>query len=130
MAGRIPREFLLFCLAGSIGYIVDVGVVFALKEMLGPYIARIPAFFAAATVTWALNRRYTFAVVVKKSIWQQYVHYLSLMMVGGCLNYMVYLLCMYILYGWLYNVFVAVALGSLAGVVVNYFNSKQYVFKT
>ena len=124
----LKREFSLFCIIGFLGYLVDVFVVFGLKELLGVYGARIPSFFCAATVTWVLNRRYTFIAVSKKPILAEYLHYLSLMGIGGCINYLAYAIVVSFLGDWRFGIFVAVASGSLAGLSVNFLTSKRYVF--
>lgn len=124
----LNREFVSFCIIGFLAYIVDVMVVSFLKETVGFYYARIPSFLCAATVTWLLNRRYTFIEKSGKIIIEEYIFYLSLMGLGGVINNLVYFVSIYFLSDWDYSVFVAVALGSISGLLVNFFNSKHYVF--
>lgn len=125
----MKREFVFFCIAGSIGFVIDVIVVSCLREALGVYGARIPSFLCAATGTWVFNRRYTFQGTVKRNIWSEYVHYLSLMGVGGILNYVVYAAAISFLCDWQYGLLISVALGTGAGLVVNFLISKYYIFK-
>ena len=57
---KAGREFLLFAAVGVVGFGVDVAVLYLVAPLLGWYGARVLSFIAAATATWALNRRYTF----------------------------------------------------------------------
>ena len=60
---RLRREAGLFAIGGVLGLLVDAGTVQALVGWGGwnPYLARVLTFMLAATVTWAWNRRHTFA---------------------------------------------------------------------
>ena len=58
---KLAREFLSFAVVGTIGFVVDLGVLYVVAPTLGWYGGRVLSFLAAASVTWALNRRFTFA---------------------------------------------------------------------
>ena len=124
------KETLLFAVAGLLGYMVDVLVTIMLNELVNPYIARIPGFVAAATATWLFNRNYTFGVNKSKyaSLWKEYLHYVGLMTIGLMVNYGIYVLAVTMLPTSIYKIPLSVALGSLAGMTVNYINSKKYIF--
>lgn len=124
------KEVLLFAVAGLLGYIVDVLVTIMLNEVVNPYIARIPGFVAAATATWLFNRNYTFGVNKSKyaTIWKEYLHYVGLMTIGLMVNYAVYVLAVTMLPVSIYEIALSVAFGSLAGMAVNFINSKRYIF--
>lgn len=124
------KEFLFFGLAGVVGYLVDAGSTLLLAGTLGPYLARIPAFIGAASVTWLINRSTTFKHSDKRhdNLVKEYFHYLSIMIVGLIANYIVYAIAVKIIGQTTFAILLSVALGSLAGMVVNYFNSKKYIF--
>jgi putative flippase GtrA len=58
----VSSRFLRFCLVGAAGSLVDAGLLQALVTLAGanPFVARVSSFLAAATVTWRLNRCFTF----------------------------------------------------------------------
>ncbi len=57
----VGPQFLSFSVAGAFGFVADVGVLWGLHLLGVPLVlGRIPAILAAVTVTWVLNRRFTF----------------------------------------------------------------------
>jgi putative flippase GtrA len=52
-----------FALVGGVGFAIEAVMLTALTRWAGwaPWYARIPSFLTAVVVTWALNRRHTFA---------------------------------------------------------------------
>jgi putative flippase GtrA len=127
---RAGREFLSFAFVGVIGFGVDLGVLYLVAPLLGWYGARVVSFMAAATTTWALNRRYTFTTRESgASLLREYAHYLLTMLAGALVNYTVYVLTLH----WLSGHFapaVGVALGSCAGLAVNFLSARYLVFKS
>ena len=129
-AATLPGEFLRFCAVGAIGFIVDAGVLQILTSLLGmdPYSSRVVSFLAAATVTWLLNRRYTFSADEDAHLHREWARYISINAFGGGLNYLIYALCVAqftLVHRYL---FLGVAAGSAAGLLVNYTASKYLVF--
>ena len=131
------RSLLLFGVAGVLGLVVDAAVLYALAPWLGWYAARVASFWAAASATWAFNRRLTFsdapAPATRRGVLRQYAHYLAAMLAGGAVNYAVYALTLArvpmpgINPG--LKPLACVALGSLAGMVVNYASSRWLIFR-
>lgn len=127
---KLKHELLAFGLVGIAGFVVDVGVLYGLAPVFGWYGGRIASFVAAATVTWLLNRRYTFqAQHGIRSIWVEYLMYLASMLGGATLNYGVYALTLHGLYvsG---AAALGVAFGSIAGLAVNFLAARYLVFKS
>lgn len=123
------RRLFLFGVAGVLGFVVDVGVLYLLAPWLGWYAARVLSFLAAATATWAFNRRFTFAVGRPASLWREYVSYVVAMLGGAAVNYAVYVLTLHTVQGpW--AAALGVALGSLCGMVVNYLSARHLVFRS
>ncbi len=58
-----PRALLSFAAVGGIGFAIEAVILTALTQFAAwsPWQARIPSFVTAVLVTWALNRRHTFA---------------------------------------------------------------------
>lgn len=121
----------MFGSAGVLGYLADASVTLLLEEALGVYLARVPAFLAAATVTWVINRNYTFGKNSTRhnSLFKEYLHYLSVMIFGLMANYATYAVSITILKDRVdYAILLAIAMGSLAGMIFNFINSKKYIY--
>ncbi len=128
---KLRKQFLLFCAVGVAGLVVDIGVLYALAPELNWYLARLVSFLCAATVTWALNRRFTFDAQLAESlssIARQYLGYLCAMGVGGAINYACYVAVMAVLNGPAVAA-AGVALGSVAGLFANFAMAKRAVFR-
>jgi putative flippase GtrA len=123
------RRLVLFAVAGVLGLVVDVGVLYLLAPWLGWYAARVLSFLAAATATWAFNRRFTFAVGRPDSLWREYVSYVVAMLGGAAVNYAVYVLTLHAVEG-RWAAALGVALGSLGGMAVNYLSARHLVFRS
>ncbi|HQT81742.1 MAG: hypothetical protein B7Z60_09715 [Ferrovum sp. 37-45-19] len=125
------RHYLFFILAGSCGFVVDAGVVTVLHKWCGAGLisAKVISFFLAVTVTWWINRTYTFRKTLEKNLFLEWIHYFSANIIGAIINNGLYVFLV-ILFAFPkeYPV-VAVAAGSLGGMVFNYFASKTWVFK-
>lgn len=127
---KIGREFLSFAVVGVVGLVVDVAVLYLLAPWLGWYVARVLSFLAAATTTWALNRRYTFASRIGEggSMWREYLGYLVTMLGGAVLNYGAYVLTLHWVEG-RWAAALGVAVGSLAGMGANFLSARYLVFR-
>ena len=127
----LRRQILLFAISGVIGFLVDAGIVqFLVREIgMNPYGARVLSFLAAATTTWGFNRRYTFAGHGGGSRRRELARYLVAMAFGFILNYGAYALCVAtwpLVRSW---PAIGVAVGSVAGAVVNFLSSKYWIFR-
>jgi len=128
--GRLGVQFGKFGLVGIVGLLVDMAVLYAgLALGLEFFAARIPSFLAAATTTWALNRAFTFKGAADEPLHRQWAKFIAANAFGGVVNYAVSV-------GLEANVavvgahpFLAVAAGSIAGMLFNFAASKHLVFK-
>ncbi|MGN2247336.1 GtrA family protein [Frateuria sp. GZRR35] len=129
---RLRREAGLFAIGGVFGLLVDAGTVQALVGWgdWNPYLARVLSFFLAATVTWAWNRRHTFAHrASRRSPVAEWLHWMALMGVGACVNYAVYaalLLSFEPLTRW---PALAAAAGSAVAALVNFSTARGMLFR-
>lgn len=130
MTRKQIESIFFFGVAGVAGYLVDVSVTVLLEPLLGAYMARIPAFILAATATWLLNRSLAFKSRKSRhtSIYKEYFHYLSLMLSGLIINYTAYAVAIASLPEGVYKIYVAVGIGGLAGMLVNYLFSRKYIY--
>lgn len=125
------RELALFGVIGTVGLVVDTVVLYALKSMLGLFVARGVSFLAAASTTWVLNRTFTFRSRRSNLTGhQEFMAYIGLMLVGGVANFATYtgLVIGYEVVK--NNPVIGVAAGSLAGMFFNYFSSKFLIFRS
>lgn len=123
------RQFFLFCIAGTIGFLVDAGIVQTLVAYgADPYLARLISFLCALTATWAFNRRYTFGAARSDRVGREWLRYFIAMLGGFAVNYAVYAVLVYSLPMIRQWPALGVAAGSIAGLVVNYFSSRFWVF--
>lgn len=124
-------QFLRFGAVGTVGFGIDASIVHGCIAGLGldPYAARVPAYLAAATVTWALNRRFTFRGDHAGPAHHQWRRFLAVNAVGAAVNGGVY--AALIATGGSFRTWpvLAVALGSLAGMMFNFTASRRLVFR-
>lgn len=126
------RRLLRFGVAGVIGFLLDAGVLLLLigSAGLGPYIARLPSFLAAATATWLVNRYWTFADRRNAGRGAEWGCYVLAMLGGGVVNYTVYALLVATVEPVRIWPVLGVAAGSLAGMAVNYASSNWWIFRS
>lgn len=123
------RQFIIFGIVGTVGFVVDAGVLYAgLAAGLGYYGGRIVSYLCAATVTWALNRRFTFktTATASKREWGKFV---LLNLSGFAVNYGTYAACLEAHPLFTSYPVLAVAVGSVAGLFVNFGVNKYLVFR-
>ena len=131
---RLKKEFLWFCVAGTIGFVVDVSVLLAAVGPfeMGAYRGRVVSFVAAASATWLVNRLVTFARHrargSKRSVIGEWGRYLLAMTPGGALNFAAYSAVVGA-FGMQRPVLVAgVVIGTAVGLAFNFVASRHWVF--
>ena len=125
------EQFAKFCVVGTIGFVADAGTLYLFMSVasLDPYTGRVFSFLFAATITWALNRNYTFRSSVAAPRTRQWARFVTANTVGGALNYGVYS-ALILSGGWFIKAPVlAVAVGSIVGLAFNFTVSRKIVFK-
>ena len=129
-AASITGQFIRFAVIGAFGFAVDAGVLWlAMDAGTGFHLGRVISFLTAVSFTWALNRRHSFPSREDASRFKQWLRYVLAMLVGGAVNLGASFAC--------YHAFeivrvwpiLAVAVGSLAGMLVNFFAARQFVFR-
>jgi putative flippase GtrA len=99
----VRQQLIRFVIAGVVGFVVDAGILYlGLAVGLGYF---------------------------SESAWVEWWRYLVAMSVGGVVNYCAYSATVLTLKGLPFLPIVAVAVGSLAGMVVNFATAKMWVFK-
>lgn len=124
------RQVFLFAVAGIIGLLVDIAVLYVLRGAIGPFYGRAASFFAAVVATWLVNRSLTFrgrhSGMSRK---REFTAYLTLMLAGGAVNYAAYSALVLGSALVRQHLFLGVAAGSLAGMAVNFVTSRYLIFR-
>lgn len=125
---QLPR----FAVIGGIGFLVDASVLTVLVNGygMGPIGARGVSFSAAATVTWYLNRRWTFAASARARKGPEYARYVLAQVLGAIINLLVYLLVIQLFPELGQMPVVPLAIGAAIALLFNFAAARFWVFAT
>jgi len=128
-------EFFRFACTGTVGFVADYLIVLLCVQgfMLSPYLARIFSFMAVVLTTYVMNKKFTFAARIKEgSRTPGVLPYTGAMLWGLCVNYGAYVAALSILplgMSLELRLLLAVGIGSLSGMGVNFFVCRAVLFK-
>ncbi len=123
------KQISQFAFAGTVGYLADTFTLLLVYPWTGAYAGRFVSFSCAVLTTWLINRSLTFRHQRDgKPIHREFSLYFLSMLGGGAVNLLSYFLVVYLFTLPPSALPVAVAVGSLAGMLVNYSLSKRVVF--
>lgn len=126
---RRHRQFLSFAAVGAAGFVVDASTLWLAQAAgAGPLLGRGISYLAAATFTWNCNRKITFVDATPNPA-LQWLRFLAANAVGGAVNYAVYAALILGVGFFGVHPTLAVAAGSLSGLVLNFVLSRKYVFR-
>ncbi len=132
VARRIDPAFIRFGLVGVAGFVVDAGVLRAMTALVGlnPFEGRAISFPVAMSVTWLLNRTFTFRHHTSShSAWRQALIYIGVQLCGGAANYGVYSLALLVYPSFESMLLIPLAFGAVAGMFLNFLGSKHIAFR-
>jgi putative flippase GtrA len=129
----VPRSSLLrfisFGVVGAVGFLVDSGALYAAIYLgAGKYAGRLISYLCAVTVTWALNKRFTFADQAHGPLLRQWARFAASQLSGGAVNLLVYSALVHSNEFCAQHPVVAVGAGSIAGLVVNFIAAQRFVY--
>jgi putative flippase GtrA len=128
---RIGIQFISFACVGVLGFVVDATVLHVAMTRFdaGHYGGRLISYLCAATTTWALNRGFTFRGLHSTNRVAEWGRFLAANAIGGLVNYLSYAAA--VVMSDLVTQFptIGVAIGSVAGLAVNFTLSRRLVFK-
>jgi putative flippase GtrA len=124
------RRFIFFCAAGAIGFAVDGGLMVAISTWIGltPMQARPFSFAVAVTVTWWLNRRYTFSARTPPGV-GEWAKYAATNVVGALVNLAVFYLIMLVFPPAQRYPLAVLAVAAGVALVSNFAGSQWLVFR-
>jgi putative flippase GtrA len=121
------KQFVRFGAVGVIGFIIDAGLLYLLvRSGVNAYVGRAISFPAAVSATWYLNRAWTFRVHDRTP--GQYARYVAVQLAGACANYAVYAVYLSATARSAEAAIVALAAGSVAGLIINFTGTRALVF--
>ncbi len=133
MAIDRPRalEFMRFCAVGTVGFLVDAGLlILAIQAGLDPIAGRFLSFAVAVVATFELNRCWAFRGGGGKSFLKAFAGYLGVQGLGFACNFGVYTL----LYTGLPRPYklplLCLVVASALALIVNYAGASLWVFRT
>lgn len=125
------HQLIRFGISGVAGFLVDAGIVALCTKTVGtrPIPAQAVAFSVAVTVTWLINRHWTFAEHASDRWLHEWIRYVAANSIGAAVNNGVYVILVLTFIVFSKDPVLAVAAGSLAGLGFNFTSSKLVVFK-
>ncbi|HEY4881711.1 MAG TPA: GtrA family protein [Steroidobacteraceae bacterium] len=121
---------LSFGAIGGIGFVVDAGILQALFALgMLPLIARCISFPVAVTVTWLLNRRYTFRDRSHSGSDARYFLYVGGQIVGAFINVGVFVLTIRHWPGLALGPLIPMIAGSALALIFNFAWANLLVFR-
>ena len=124
----VVRRFGGFAIAGLSGFVIDAGLTEALAASgVSPYLGRILAVAVAITVTYTINRNFTWKER-RARVSGRRARYLAVSLASIGANYLVFAAVLALLSG--LRPVLAVAAGTSVGMVMNFVGYSRFVFKT
>lgn len=120
------RTLLRFLAVGAVGFAADLAAFSLLRLTVPDVPARLLAVTFAVTVTWALNRRFTFAASGRPMM-SEWLRYNATSAAGAATNAAVSLTLLRVTDGAIGGP-LALAAGSVAALAVNYILAKRFAF--
>lgn len=126
----VSRRFARFILVGCVGFAVDAGVlVLALRHLTSSvYAARALSFATAVFVTWLCNRTFVFAGS-GVGIVAEYGRYFTTQVTGALANLLIFVVLIELVPRLADTPVVPLAVGAVAGALINYAGSAWWVFR-
>jgi putative flippase GtrA len=124
-------QFLTFAVGGTLAFMIDSIVLLLMIHYAGAglYSGRLVSYLVAASFSWAFHRTVTFRTSVRSRKSSQWLTFLFTNAFGGMLNLGVYAVLVADSSWIAQRPLVALALGSISGLALNFFASRIFVFR-
>lgn len=127
---RRHRDLLLFSVVGTIAFIVDASIVWALVHTgLDPVESQTVAFAVSITVGWLLNRSFTFYQYASANILREWLRYIAANSFGNIISNGIYVILVLEVGLFAKEPVLAVAIGAISGLIFNFTASRTLVFR-
>jgi len=119
-----------FAVIGGIGFLTEAAILQLLAgtETVGPFFARCVSFPTALTLTWTLNRRLTFCERAKGNSSRKYSLYVLGQTIAAFANLAIYAGLIVVEPRLRHAPALALAAGSLVGLIFNFWWANSVVF--
>jgi len=125
-------RFIRFGIVGTAGFVVNEAALWVILTFvhLDRYLAQLPAFFVGVTFTWWGNRVLTFREhAAQTSLLREWSKFVVANGLGAIANYALYVTLLKFGPYPLNIPYLALAAGTLLGLVFNFTMSKRFVFR-
>ncbi len=122
-------ELMRFGLVGIVGFLANAVSVTVISQVTNLYLTGFLSWVIAATVTWFLNRIWTFSGQSDAPFLRQWIHFLGANSFGLVLYYATYATAITVSPLCASQPIFAVAAGSIVGLAANFTLSRQLVFR-
>jgi putative flippase GtrA len=128
---RRSHSFVRFAGVGGVGFVVDSSVLYLCVYGfgIGVYLGRCISYLTSATVTWYLNRRFTFPAGRHHHKGWQWLTFVACSVIAGGLNYLAYAAYLRLAGQGPVNLLVGVGVGACAGLSVSYTLARRFTFR-
>ena len=127
----VVLQFVQFAIVGVAGLAAETATIYALRHAIGIYLVGLLAYAVSATVTWWINRIWTFeSARPDMTRGRQWVRYVLANAPGFLLNRSIFFTLVTLSGVCSANPVLAAAAGSLAGLFSNFTFSRLLVFNS
>lgn len=124
----LSRDFIRFGITGAMGFCWDTATVYALKGVIGIYLAGTCGFLVAGTANWAVNRLWTFRHLDHIAAHHQLVRFLLANSIGFVFNRGTFFTLVAASPLCRAQPVLAIIAGTAVGLCFNYVLSRKFVF--
>jgi len=123
-------ELCKFMVVGSIGFCIDGGLLTLLMKIGWEVIsARLLSFLMSVTVTWLLNRLWTFRINKSITAHREYAYYFGIQTMGASINISIFYILIDKFPPFRDTPVIPLGFSAVASLAFNYIFSKITVFK-
>lgn len=124
-------RFLKFGLVGTLGFVVDAGVMQLLVSLagVGAIEARAVSIPTAVLATWLLNRSFTFGKTSADPALASLARYVAVSAGGATVNFLAYTALIMASAALAARPMIPLAIASIVAMVFNYLGSKHFAFR-
>lgn len=124
------RQLLAFGAVGLLAFAVDASVLhLAILAAFGLHVGRLLSYLCAVTVSWEFNRRFTFRHTATPATVTNWLRFAISQLGGAVINLGCYFLLIHFSRTVAHFPVIGVAVGSVAGLVLNFGVATAYVFR-